>query len=112
MGEVLFLPKDYTKLTMNTSHTIPLVDKLSISELKFPATEVLTSKEAESQRIVMLHKATSLGNLAKHKVVITFEDAQGLKRVHTTIWAITDRKILLKAGRTIPINRIHEVALT
>jgi uncharacterized protein (UPF0248 family) len=97
---------------MNTPNIIPLVDKLSISELKFPPGEVLCSKEDEQQRIAMLHKATSLGNLAKHKVLITFEDTQGLKRVHTTIWAITDRKILLKAGRTIPIHRIHDVRLS
>lgn len=97
---------------MNEPNTIPLVDKHTISELKFPITEVLNTKVETDERIAMLHKATSLGNLAKHKVLITFEDVEGLKRVHTTIWAITDRKILLKAGRTIPINRIHRVELT
>ncbi len=97
---------------MNTTNTIPLVDKLSISELRFPHTEVLLNKHSIEERIILLHRATSLGNLDKHKVVITFEDAEGLKKVHTTIWAITDRKILLKAGRTIPINRIHGVELS
>lgn len=94
-----------------TDSTIPLVDKEIISNLHFPASEVLQDKFSISNRINALHRATSLGNLNKHKVHITFEDAEGVKVVNTTIWALTERKIILKAGRSIPINRIHSVKI-
>jgi hypothetical protein len=29
--------------------------------------------------------------------------------VETTIWATTDKRIVLKGGVVIPINRIHQV---
>lgn len=95
----------------NNQTIIPLIEKEIINTLKFPANEVLARKESIEERIFALHRATSLGNLDKHKVTIVFEDSEGLKRVRTTIWAITDRKILLKAGRSIPINRIHSVKI-
>lgn len=97
---------------MNVPNQIPLVDKMIVSDLRFPNVEVLDNKEAIMDRITKLHNATSLGNLSKHKVIITFEDTESIKQVHTTIWAITDKKILLKAGRSLPINRIHKVELT
>ncbi len=97
---------------MNVPNQIPLVDKMLLSDLRFPSSEVLDNKAAIMERITNLHNATSLGNLSKHKVIITFQDTESIKQVHTTIWAITDRKILLKAGRSIPINRIHKVQLT
>lgn len=87
------------------------VDKETIDKLKFPAQEVLTSNSDLKERQLMLHRATSLGNLQKHKVLIRFSDSEGLKEVYTTIWAITDQKVLLKAGRLIPVNRIHSVSI-
>jgi hypothetical protein len=97
---------------MTKTDQIPMVDKLTVSDLHFPAEDVLKDSNAIKERSIKLHNATSLGNLNKHKVVITFEDDTSQKRVHTTIWAITDQKVLLKAGRAIPINRIHQVSLT
>jgi hypothetical protein len=32
-----------------------------------------------------------------------------LKEVYTTFWAVTDKKVVLKAGRMIPVNRIHSI---
>ncbi len=91
---------------------IPLVEKERISNLKFPINEVLTDRDSIGLRVAALHHATSLGNLDHHKVNILFEDAEGIKRVNTTIWAITDRRIILKNNRTIPIHRIHSVMIT
>lgn len=90
---------------------IPLVEKETIGELKFPTSEVLLNKLAIQERTAALHHATSLGNLDHHKVNIYFEDTNGMKRVNTTIWAITDKRILLKNGKSIPINRIHGVVI-
>jgi len=96
---------------MSKTTSIPLIEKENISNLKFPGTDVLSDRNSIEERIMALHRATSLGNLNKHKVTILFEDESGLKRVRTTVWAMTDRKILLKAGRSIPINRIHSVEI-
>jgi uncharacterized protein (UPF0248 family) len=85
------------------------IAKEEIESLKFPAQEVLLTKMEIEQRKAVLHRATSLGNLQKHKVLISFEDSEGLKEVYTTIWAITDNKVLLKAGRLIPVHRIYSV---
>lgn len=97
---------------MNSPITpIPLVEKEGIANLRFPLHEVLKDKDSIGQRVAALHHATSLGNLNHHKVHILFEDNEGMKRVNTTIWAITDRRIILKNNRTIPIHRIHGVEI-
>lgn len=90
-------------------HDIPLVEKETISDLTFPDAEVISGDVLIKERLFALHRATALGNLEKHKVTIIFEDAAGLKRVQTTIWAMTGQKIVLKAGRSIPVHRIHAV---
>ena len=97
--------------SMNRSiESIPLILKEQIHRLTFPADEVLADANDRSKRIKELHKATSIGNLLHDKVEILFEDQEGVKRVHTTIWAIAQRKVFLKDHRTIPISRIHSVA--
>ncbi len=88
------------------------IEKENIDKLKFPAQDVLSGSDDLKERRLMLHRATSLGNLQKHKVLIRFEDSEGLKEVYTTIWAITDNKVLLKAGRLIPVHRIHSIEIT
>ncbi len=90
---------------------VPVIEKEIINELTFPVHEVLSNKDSIRDRLFALHRATSLGNLDKHKVTIVFEDSEGMKKVCTTIWAMTDRKILLKAGRSIPVSRIHSVII-
>jgi len=113
--EGLTLEKDIlfkkTGIMEKNETEVKWVEKETIDSLIFPKQEVLVNRETIQERIFALHRATSLGNLDKHKVVITFEDSEGIKKVNTTIWAITDRKILLKAGRAIPINRIHSVKI-
>lgn len=91
---------------------VKLIDKELVSGLTFPSNEVLQDRLDIERRINTLHRATGLGNLEKHKVHIRFEDAEGQKRIFTTIWAITQNKIILKGGRIIPIHRIHEVRLS
>ncbi len=95
----------------NSRNRVPLVEKEIVGELRFPQADVLNDKMAILHRVAALHHATSLGNLDHHKVNIYFEDNEGMKRVNTTIWAITDKRILLKNGKSIPINRIHEVVI-
>lgn len=91
--------------------TIPLIEKEIVGGLHFPKAEVLGDDNSIKHRITVLHHATSLGNLDQHKVNIVFEDNEGLKRVNTTIWALTEQRIILKHNRSIPINRIHSVVI-
>jgi hypothetical protein len=88
---------------------IPLIDKEKIADLKFPSEEVLKTKEEITQRRSDLEKATTLGNAYRGKIKIIFEDSEGLKKVETTIWATTEKNIILKQGITVPICRIHQV---
>ena len=91
--------------------TVIEVDKEFVGQLKFPDNKVIPDKNHFSELQMNLHRATSLGNLSKHKVEIVFEDIEGIKKVNTTIWAITDHNVLLKGGLTIPVHRIHSVSL-
>jgi len=94
----------------NASTQKPLsIEKEAVALLKFPSTEVLTNKDDIKVRTANLERALKLGNLEHNKIKIIFEDNEGLKQVNTTIWGITDKRIILKKGVVIPINRIHEV---
>ncbi len=86
-----------------------VMPKEGILDLRFPNIEVLESTEEIKERSRKIHRATSLGNLEKHKVEIYFKDYESVRMTHTTIWAQTDHKILLKDGAYIPVNRILDI---
>jgi len=79
-----------------------IIDTLTFCEAK------LGTKEVESIT-KKLFDAMMLGNMDHYKVKISFNTLDGVKEVFTTIWATTDRFIVLKGGRYIPINSIIEV---
>jgi hypothetical protein len=86
-----------------------LIDKEAISTLNFPTIDVLEEKEAIIQRKNDLDRALSLGNLEHVKIKIFFEDDISKKAVETTIWGVTDSRVILKQGVVIPVNRIHKI---
>ncbi|MDQ3192048.1 MAG: hypothetical protein M3Q58_10680 [Bacteroidota bacterium] len=86
-----------------------MVQKEEISNLLFPAKEVLPSNDDIKIRRSDLELATKLGNAERGKIKIIFEDTEGLKKVETTIWATTEKNIVLKGGVFIPIHRIHQI---
>jgi hypothetical protein len=86
-----------------------IIEKENIRDLKFPDNEVLSSKDAIKIRIADLDRAMRLGNLEHSKIKIVFEDSEGIKQVETTVWGVTDKRVILKQGILIPINRIHEI---
>lgn len=86
-----------------------LIDKEAIGVLNFPAKEVLDEKDAIIQRKNDLDRALSLGNLEHVKIKIFFEDDASKKAVETTIWGVTDSRVILKQGVVIPVNRIHKI---
>ncbi|CAH0335760.1 hypothetical protein IQ05_01098 [Flavobacterium tiangeerense] len=85
------------------------IDKEAIAALKFPNTDVLEDNDQIKMRISEVNRALSLGNLEHSKIKIFFEDVESKKVVDTTVWAVTDKNIILKQGVMIPINRIHKL---
>lgn len=86
-----------------------MVQKEMISGFKFPDKEVLTSKDEIKIRLADLERALKLGNLEHNKIKIIFEDTDGIKLVETTVWGVTDKRVILKQGIMIPIHRIYEI---
>jgi len=95
---------------MNTSEFVP-VEKESIASLHFPAEEILRYESEKAVRRETIDRAISLGNLEHYKVKIYFADDTGEKLVNTTIWAVTDKAILLKQNVVLPIHRIIKLEI-
>jgi hypothetical protein len=87
------------------------IAKEHIADLHFPHGEVLTETHKVVQRQNDLERAMSLGNLEHTKIRIYFEDTESCKMVETTVWGVTDQRVILKQGIVIPINRIHSVRI-
>ncbi len=97
-------------MTHATHTTRPLsIEKEHIRGLKFPDNDVLTSKDEIKIRNADLARAMVLGNLEHHKIKIVFEDSEGVKQVETTVWGVTDKRVILKQAILIPIHRIHQI---
>lgn len=86
-----------------------LIQKEQIPFLKFPKQDVLDKRKDQIDRFLKLQRALSLGNLEQQKVKIIFVDDQGLKKVETTIWGITDKEVILKQATIIPLERIISI---
>jgi hypothetical protein len=86
-----------------------LIPKEKVGELHFPSTEVLENAEDIVKRRTELDRAVVLGNVDHNKVRLQFIDSEGPKMVETTVWAVTELRVILKSGMAIPINRITEV---
>lgn len=85
-----------------------MIEKEIIRTLHFPDIDVLEAKDEMRQRDSDLDRALSLGNLEHGKTRIYFEDDTSKKVVETTIWGVTDKRVILKQGVVIPINRIYK----
>jgi hypothetical protein len=92
-----------------TTATAMVIDKEIVRDLSFPKDDVLDTSEERRLRRMQLDRALILGNVDHSKVRIYFTDNEGFKQVETTIWAVTEERIILKSGMVIPIRRIHEV---
>ncbi|HEU0136689.1 MAG TPA: hypothetical protein VFQ50_05315 [Flavobacterium sp.] len=84
------------------------IEKERITALNFPPYEVLEDYADIMQRQSDLQRALTLGNLEHSKIRIYFEDSESKKMVETTVWAVTDNRVILKKGVNIPINRIYK----
>jgi uncharacterized protein (UPF0248 family) len=95
---------------INSSIKMPeTIQKEYVPSLRFPKDEVLFGLDAIKNRKSDLDRALKLGNLDNVKTRIVFQDSENVKQVETTVWGVTDNRIILKQGIIIPIHRIHEV---
>jgi hypothetical protein len=86
-----------------------IIEKEEIASLKFPTTDVLDDDNEIKTRISDINRALSLGNLEHSKIKIYFKDSESPKVVNTTVWAVTDKNVILKQGVMIPIHRIYKL---
>jgi hypothetical protein len=84
------------------------IEKEAIADLHFPKKDVLEEREDMARRRQELDRALSLGNLEHSKIKIYFEDDASKKMVETTIWGVTEERVILKQGVVIPIQRIYK----
>lgn len=91
--------------------TFEKIEKEHIETLKFPREEVLVDEHLIKERDSELNRALALGNLEHTKIKIYFEDDRSRKLVETTVWGVTDKRVILKQGVVIPINRVHKISL-
>jgi hypothetical protein len=95
---------------MFTTESTPyVIEKNNIDSRHFPALEVLRLPEEIKQRKADAEKGMVLGNNYKSKVKILFKDDECVKQVETTIWGVTDSRVILKTGMGIPLHRILRV---
>lgn len=85
------------------------IEKEKIEGLRFPSDEVLVDTDRIAERESNLKRALTLGNLEHSKTKIYFEDDANLRVVETTVWGVTDKRIILKHGVVIPIHRVHSI---
>ncbi|UYZ60429.1 hypothetical protein [Hymenobacter latericus] len=83
------------------------VAKETIPTLRFPHEDVLPTVAEQKVRRFDAERACALGNNYHGKLDIYFQTEDGrVKRVQTTVWAVHENYITLKAGITIPLNAI------
>ncbi len=86
-----------------------IIEKEDIASLSFPTTDVLDDDNEIKTKTGEINRALSLGNLEHSKIKIFFEDNESKKIVNTTVWAVTDKNVILKQGVMIPIHRIYKL---
>jgi len=89
----------------------PHSDKSHIQKILFTEQEVLSTHTARTKRQAKLLSAATMDAAKNTEVIITFEDQKSCTRLQTGIFALTDAKVLLNCGRSIPLNCIHHVQL-
>lgn len=82
-----------------------LIEKEEINVHEFiPADEPLSE-----EMLAKLSYAQRLGNEFKSKAYIAFNTKQGIKKVSTTVWSVTEKYLQLKNNVHVPINSIVDI---
>jgi hypothetical protein len=87
------------------------IEKELISGCTFLNVRNDISSEARKLNDKKLFRAMLLGNGFHNKVKIFFTTTEGERMVETTVWAFTERFVMLKGNVFIPVEAITNVAL-
>jgi hypothetical protein len=90
---------------------IAKIEKEGLEECSFSQPKYQFTEYELRERNRRLYLAMLLGNNFHSKVKIVFNTIEGYKEVFTTVWATTEKFILLKEGSFIPIESIAWVEL-
>lgn len=83
------------------------VAKETIPTLRFSQNDVLPTAEERTTRRHDAERACALGNNYHGKLDIYFQTADGqTRRVQTTVWAVQEDYITLKAGVILPLHAV------
>lgn len=91
------------------TNQLPTIQKESIPLLNFSKQDVLEKDFDTKTRINDLKTALILGNLYHHKVRIIFSDYESKLAVETTVWALTEKYVILKGNTYLPISSVYKV---
>ena len=81
-----------------------------IGKEEIPALKIIPASEDHTKELNnKLRGAMRLGNEFKSKASIIFQTDQGVKRVETTVWAVTEHFIQLKNGVVIPVKSLIDI---
>jgi hypothetical protein len=82
-----------------------LIEKEEISNYKFAPSDQTISSELK----IKLANAEKLGNAFKSKAILTFQTEDGIKKVETTVWAVSEKFIQLKNDVHRPIASLIDI---
>ena len=91
------------------SKYIPTIPIRDIPDVTFIPIESKDEQFSKQELTSKLSNACSNGNCDKSKYKITFLTNNGWMRIHTTIWMVGEKFILLKENIYIPISSIIDV---
>ncbi len=94
---------------MKTS--VKKIEKEQLKECQFRKPVYHFTDYELRERNRRLYLAMLMGNNFHSKVRVIFNTVEGYKEVFTTIWATTEKFILLKGGNFIPLEAIAYVEL-
>ena len=94
-----------------TTTRIQKIEKAQLKEcaFKLPVYKITDHELRERNR--RLYLAMLMGNNFQSKVKIVFNTLEGYREIFTTVWATTEKFILLKGGTFIPLESIAYVEL-
>ena len=114
LATFLFLRRKYlhnqlVDITMITARPRK-IEKDQLKTCTF-TTPIYTDNQERSERNKRLYLAMLMGNNFESKVKIVFNTLEGYREIFTTVWATTEKFVLLQGGSYIPLESIASVEM-
>ena len=93
------------------NHLTETIEREGLNRCSFRKPAFRFTDHEIRERNQRLYLAMLMGNNYSSEARIVFNTLEGYKEVWSTIWATTEKFILLKGGNTIPLEAIAEVEL-